>query len=416
MAGTSVPLTETLAERVRDAVRDQRIDPSSDAPAVQRIAVQVVQDHEGRSLTGAVEALDDPEILVGRLVADVAGFGPLQQYLDDPTVEEIWINEPSRIFIARDGRHELTSSILSVDQVSELVERMLGSSGRRLDVSTPFVDALLPGGHRLHVVLDGISRGFAAVNIRKFVARAHSLEDLVELGSVSVQAADFLHAAVVAGLNIVVSGGTQAGKTTMLNCLAAAIPGSQRLVSCEEVFELQCGHPDWVAMQTRQAGLEGTGEIVLRDLVKEALRMRPSRIIVGEVRAEECLDLLLALNAGLPGMASIHANSARQALVKLCTLPLLAGENIGSRFVVPTVAGSVDLVVHTGIDADGRRTVKEVATVTGRVENDMIESELLFGRRGGDLIRGPGMPTRRDRFEQADIDLDALLGVSSWAG
>ena len=416
MAGTSVPLTETLAERVRDAVRDQRIDPSSDAPAVQRIAAQVVQDHEGRSLTGAVEALDDPEILVGRLVADVAGFGPLQQYLDDPTVEEIWINEPSRIFIARDGRHELTASFLSVDQVSELVERMLGSSGRRLDVSTPFVDALLPGGHRLHVVLDGISRGFAAVNIRKFVARAHSLEDLVELGSISVQAADFLHAAVVAGLNIVVSGGTQAGKTTMLNCLAAAIPGSQRLVSCEEVFELQCGHPDWVAMQTRQAGLEGTGEIVLRDLVKEALRMRPSRIIVGEVRAEECLDLLLALNAGLPGMASIHANSARQALVKLCTLPLLAGENIGSRFVVPTVAGSVDLVVHTGIDADGRRTVQEVATVTGRVENDMIESELLFGRRGGDLIRGPGMPTRRDRFEQAGIDLDALLGVSSWAG
>lgn len=414
MAGTSVPLTETLAERVRDAVRHQRIDPSNNASAVHRIAAQVVQDHEGQSLTGAVEALDDPDILVGRLVADVAGFGPLQRYLDDPTVEEIWINEPSRIFIARDGRHELTTSILSVDQVSELVERMLGSSGRRLDVSTPFVDAMLPGGHRLHVVLDGISRGFAAVNIRKFVARAHSLEDLVELGSVSVQAADFLHAAVVAGLNIVVSGGTQAGKTTMLNCLAAAIPGSQRLVSCEEVFELQCGHPDWVAMQTRQAGLEGTGEIVLRDLVKEALRMRPSRIIVGEVRAEECLDLLLALNAGLPGMASIHANSARQALVKLCTLPLLAGENIGSRFVVPTVAGSVDLVVHTGIDADGRRTVHEVAAVTGRVENEMIESELLFSRQGGDLVRGPGMATRRDRFERAGIDLDALLGVSSW--
>ncbi|MBK5216802.1 MAG: Flp pilus assembly complex ATPase component TadA, partial [Propionibacteriales bacterium] len=199
MAGTSLPLTNTLAERVRDAVRDQRIDPSTNASAVQRIAAQVVQDHEGRSLTGAVDALDDPEILVGRLVADVAGFGPLQQYLDDPTVEEIWINEPSRIFIARDGRHELTTSILSVDQVSELVERMLGSSGRRLDVSSPFVDALLPGGHRLHVVLDGISRGFAAVNIRKFVARAHSLDDLVALRSVSRQAADFLHSAVMAG-------------------------------------------------------------------------------------------------------------------------------------------------------------------------------------------------------------------------
>src|SRR4029079_15694441 len=155
------------------------------------------------------------------------------------------------------------------------------------------------------------------------------------------------------GLNLRGPGGTKAGKTTMLNCLAAAIPGGERVVSAEEVFELDFSHPDWVALQTRQRGLEGTGEIRLRDLVKESLRMRPSRIIVGEVRAEECLDLLLALNAGLPGMASLHANSAREALVKMCTLPLLAGENISARFVVPTVASSVDLVVHLGIGPDG---------------------------------------------------------------
>jgi pilus assembly protein CpaF len=204
------------------------------------------------------------------------------------------------------------------------------------------------------------------------------------------------------------------GKTTLLNCLAASIPGSQRLVSVEEVFELQCGHPDWVAMQTRQAGLEGAGEISLRVLVKEALRMRPSRIIVGEVRAAECLDLLLALNAGLPGMASIHANSARQALVKMCTLPLLAGDNIGSRFVVPTVASSVDLVVHTGIAADGSRAVREIVAVTGRVENDLIESEPVFVRRAGRLERGHGVPLRRDAYEQAGIDLDAVLGVGRW--
>lgn len=186
-------------------------------------------------------------------------------------------------------------------------------------------------------------------------------------------------------------------------------------MSVEEVFELQCGHPDWVAMQTRQAGLEGTGEIDLRSLVKEALRMRPSRIIVGEVRAAECLDLLLALNAGLPGMASLHANSARQALVKLCTLPLLAGENIGSRFVVPTVASSVDLVVHTSIDSQGRRGVQEIVAVSGRVENDNIENEQVFQRRGGLLERGTGVPARRDRFEQAGIDLDSLLAVGRWA-
>jgi pilus assembly protein CpaF len=404
-----------LADRVRDLVRQRRIDPRTDAESVRRAAMDAVAEHESRSLTGVVRSLDEPELVVGQIVADVSGFGPLQVYLDDESVEEIWINEPSRVFIARDGRHELTSLILNAEQVRELVERMLSSSGRRLDISQPFVDAMLPGGHRLHVVLDGISRGFSAVNIRKFVARAHSLTDLVTLGTLDQQGAAFLDASVRAGLNIVVSGGTQAGKTTLLNCLAASIPGSQRIVSVEEVFELQCGHPDWVAMQSRQAGLEGTGAIDLRILVKEALRMRPSRIIVGEVRAAECLDLLLALNAGLPGMASIHANSARQALIKMCTLPLLAGDNIGSRFVVPTVASSVDLVVHTGLDADGSRAVREIVAVTGRVENDLIESDAVFLRRDGRLERGHGMPLRREAFNQAGIDLDAILGAGRWA-
>ena len=239
---------------------------------------------------------------------------------------------------------------------------------------------MLPEGHRLHVVLEGITRGFTAVNIRKFLLRAHRLSDLVALGSLTPQAARFLEASVRAGLNILVAGGTQAGKTTMLNCLAAAVPGGERVVSAEEVFELRFSHPDWVAMQTRQAGLEQTGEIVLRDLVKEALRMRPSRILVGEVRAAECLDLLLALNSGLPGMCTLHANSAREALVKMCTLPLLAGDNISARFVVPTVATCVDLVVHLGLGADGVRRVNEIVSVPGRVEADVIEVEPIFVR------------------------------------
>ncbi len=403
-----------LAERVRDLIRERRIDPQTDTDSVRRATLDVIEEHDSRSLTGAVRPLDEPDLVIGHIVANVSGFGPLQPYLDDETVEEVWINEPSRVFVARAGRHELTPVILTAEQVRELVERMLSSSGRRLDISQPFVDAMLPGGHRLHVVLEGISRGFAAVNIRKFVARAHTLDDLVTLGTLDQQAAAFLDASVRAGLNIVVSGGTQAGKTTLLNCLAASIPGFQRLISVEEVFELQCGHPDWVAMQTRQEGLEGTGGIDLRTLVKEALRMRPSRIIVGEVRAAECLDLLLAFNAGLPGMASIHANSAKQALVKMCTLPLLAGENIGSRFVVPTVASSIDLVVHTGIDSDGSRAVREIATVTGRVENGLIESEPVFVRRAGRLERGHGAPLRRDAYELVGIDLDEILGVGRW--
>jgi pilus assembly protein CpaF len=327
-------LVEQLDAHVRAVVRREGVDPQSDAGVVRRIAESVVRDHDERSLTGVVAPVPDAQAVVGELVARVSGFGPLQPFLDDPAVEELWINSPDRIFVARHGRHELTNLVLTRAQVQELVERMLKSSGRRVDLSQPFVDAMLPEGHRLHVVLEGISRGFTAVNIRKFVLRANRLQSLVELGSLSPRAAAFLEASVRAGLNILVAGGTQAGKTTMLNCLAAAIPGGERVVSVEEVYELRFTHPDWVALQTRQSGLEGTGEVRLRDLVKESLRMRPSRVIVGEVRSEECLDLLLALNAGLPGMCTIHANSAREALVKTCTLPLLAGENISARFVV----------------------------------------------------------------------------------
>lgn len=409
-ADAHATLVESLDARVRDLVRRDGVDPQADAAVVRRIAEDVVRAHDERSLTGQVAPIPDPQAVVGEIVARVSGFGPLQPYLEDPSVEEVWINDPSQVFIARHGKHELTTTVLTSSQVQELVERMLKSSGRRIDISQPFVDAMLPEGHRLHVVLEGISRGFTAVNIRKFTLRASRLHDLVELGSMSQQAARFLDAAVRVGLNVLVAGGTQAGKTTMLNCLASSIPGGDRVISAEEVYELRFHHPDWVPMQTRQAGLEGTGEVALRDLVKESLRMRPSRIIVGEVRAEECLDLLLALNAGLPGMCTLHANSAREALVKMCTLPLLAGENISARFVVPTVAASVDLVVHLGIDNDGVRRVTEIVGVPGRVENDIIETEAIFVR-GQDALRPVGgMPPRLELFERAGIDVHAILG------
>ena len=402
-------LVDELDLHVRELVRREGVDPQRDSTVVRRLAEGVVREHDERSLTGAVAPVPDVDSVVGELVARVSGFGALQPFLDDPSVEEIWINDPSRVFIARNGRHELTNLMLTTAQVTELVERMLKSSGRRVDVSRPFVDAMLPEGHRLHVVLEGISRGFSAVNIRKFILRAARLEGLVELGSLTPQAASFLEASVRAGLNILVAGGTQAGKTTLLNCLAAAIPGGERVVSCEEVFELRFAHPDWVPLQTRQSGLEGTGEILLRDLVKESLRMRPSRIIVGEVRAEECMDLLLALNAGLPGMCTIHANSAREALVKMCTLPLLAGENISARFIVPTVASSVDLVVHLGVDGRGVRRVNEIVAVPGRVENDIIETEPLFVRGAGELRRTSGMPPRPELYERVGLDVHRIL-------
>ena len=190
--------------------------------------------------------------------------------------------------MARRGRSELTTTILGEGQVRDLVERMLKTSGRRVDLSQPFVDAMLPDGSRLHVVVPDITRRHWAVNIRKFLLTAAAMEELVGLGTLTPRAARFLEAAVASGLNIIVAGGTQAGKTTLLNCLAGAIPARERVITVEEVFELQIRLPDVVALQTRQPNLEGTGEVPLRRLVKEALRMRPDRILVGEVRQAEC--------------------------------------------------------------------------------------------------------------------------------
>lgn len=398
-----------LESEVRELIRRRGLDPVRDHQGVRDLVSAVVADYDERSLLGAVPPLADAGAAAKAVVDAVAGLGPLQRYLDDEEVEEIWINAPAQVFVARRGTAELTSTILTQAQVRDLVEQMLKASGRRLDLSSPFVDACLPGGERLHVVIPDVTRRDWAVNIRKHVVRAGRLQDLVALGSLTAHAAAFLDAAVAVGLNVLVAGATQAGKTTMLNALAGSIPPRQRILTCEEVFELRIGHRDVVALQCRQPSLEGTGEITLRRLVKEALRMRPDRLIVGEVREAESLDMLVALNAGVPGMSTLHANSGREALTKICTLPLLAGENISDRFVVPTVAAAIDLVLHLGVDQHGRRRLREVIGVPGRVESGVVETSDLFHLVGDALVRGDGYPPHPERFARAGIDLPALL-------
>ncbi|SLM90949.1 CpaF family protein [Brachybacterium nesterenkovii] len=392
----------------RELIRRRGLDTR--AEQLDGLVREVIEDYDRRAATGAVPMLRDPDSAVATIAARIGGFGPLQVFLDDPEIEEIWVNSPSEIFTARNGRSELTPLVLDNAQVRSIVERMLVSSGRRLDLSSPFVDALLPDGSRLHVVIPSVTRRHWSVNIRKFVARAHSMGDLAALGSLPAGAAAFLEAAVASGLNVIVSGSTGAGKTTALNCLASAIGPRERIVTIEEVFELDLRHRDVVGMQTRQANLEGTGEITMRRLVRESLRMRPSRIIVGEVREAESLDMLIALNSGLPGMASLHANSARDAVVKLCTLPLLAGENVSAAFVVPTVASCIDLVVHLDILPGGARRVREIVALPGRVEEGVVEIADLFHLEGERLVRGDGFPPHPERFARAGCDLTRLLG------
>lgn len=405
--------TAVIEERSRELIRRRGLDIRGDQ--LEPLIRDVVTEYDNRAADGSVPALRDADALVAEVASRIGGFGPLQELLDDPQIEEIWLNSPTQVFVSRNGRSELTTIVLDDAQVRGIVERMLVSSGRRLDLSSPFVDALLPDGSRLHVVIPSVTRRHWAVNIRKFIARAHDVEGMVALGSMTRQAAAFLDAAVNAGLNIVVSGATGAGKTTLLRCLASSVGPRERVVTIEEVFELDLALRDVVAMQTRQESLEGTGEITMRRLVKESLRMRPSRIIVGEVREAECLDMLLALNSGLPGMASLHANSARDAVSKLCTLPLLAGENVSSSFVVPTVASAIDIVVHLDISADGHRSVREIVALPGRAENGVIETAELFVSRHGRLVRGAGMPPHPERFSRCGHDLRDLLGTEAAA-
>jgi len=408
VAGTET--AERIIEReVRELVRRRGLDPSDGGAAVRSLIDEVVADYGERGLTASMPPLDAPE-QVAKAVADrVVGFGPLQPYLEDPEVEEIWINQPDKVFVARAGRPILTSTVLSEQRVHDLVELMLQASGRRLDLSSPFVDATLSDGSRLHVVIPDITRRHWAVNVRKFVVQESCLDELVRLGTMTPQCASFLATSVVAGLNVVIAGATQAGKTTLLSSLATAIPARERVITCEEVFELRVELPDVVAMQTRQPNLEGEGEIRLRRLIKEALRMRPNRLIVGEVRQEECLDLLIALNSGIPGMTSLHANSAREALIKLTTLPLLAGENVSHRFIVPTVAATIDLIVFLRVDGHGRRRVEEILAVPGRVEEGQIEATPIFRRLEDRLLWTGHYPSHEERYLAAGLDVGAVL-------
>ena len=368
----------TITSRVRDRLRKDGIDPLRRSDEARRVCVEEVRAYNDVASARGLRPVDDTAACIRAVYAEVAGYGPLQPFLDDPEVEEVWINSPDAIFIARSGVSERTSLRLSEEQVRDIVERMLHATGRRVDMANPFVDASLPGGERLHVIIPDLTRRYWSVNIRKHLARFRDLATLVRVGSLEPVAADILYRSVVAGDSILVSGATQAGKTTLLAALLGACPAGQRIVTVEETFELAVTAEDIVALQGRQPSLEGTGEVSLRRLVKEALRMRPDRLVIGEVRDAEALDLVLALNTGIPGMASLHARSAEEALVKLGALPLLAGRNIDAGFITPAIASSLQLVVHCDRDERGHRRVAEIIAPTGRVIAGRVETRLLY--------------------------------------
>ena len=384
-----------VAERVRSRLRAEGIDPSIDPEAAWRITHAEVRRHDDLALARGEALIDDEAACVREVMASLSGFGALQPLLDDPEIEEIWLNGTGHVHVAREGTAERTGLRLDDVSVRDLVERMLQSTGRRVDISQPFVDASLPDGSRLHVAIADVVRGSWAVNIRKFLPKYRSLDALAAQGMMPTDVAELLTTAMNDGRSVIVSGATHAGKTTMLGALLASCAGTQRIVTVEETFELAVEGPDLVSLQGRQASLEGTGEITLRRLVKEALRMRPDRLVVGEVRDAEALDLVLALNTGVPGACTVHANSATEAIEKLTILPLLAGRNIDRAFIAPALAASIDLVVHCVRDQAGRRHVQEIIAPTGDIDEGKVRTRSVyrartrqsddFGRERGDL-------------------------------
>ena len=326
----------------------------------------------------------DPGAMERRLFDGLLRLGPLQPLMDDPAIEEIIVNHPRRVFCIAGGRKRLVEDVVfdDDDEVRQLVKRLIGPLGRRLDESAPMVDARLPDGSRLNAAIPPATTRWCCITIRKFILRAHSLDELVALGTLPESAARFLEAAVQAGTNIIVSGPTGSGKTTLINCLGAAIASpDERLVTVEETAELSLEHvlPDCVALQARASNVEGAGEIRIRDLVRNALRMRPTRIIIGEVRGGEALDMLLAMNTGHEGsLSTLHANSPRDALERLTLLASMAEERLTGDALTRLVARTIELVVQLRFEPrSGRRRVGSIFEVTG-IEGDVITGNELW--------------------------------------
>ena len=343
-----------------------------------------VAAHQRRAATTNAPLILDPDAVERRLFDSLLGLGILQPYMEAQAVEEIICNGPSRIFVIENGQKRLVPDAFfdEDEELTQLVKRLVGPLGRRLDEASPMVDARLPDGSRLNAAIPPATTRWCSLTIRKFILRAHSLEQLVQLGTLPQAASQFLDAAVQAGVNILVSGATGSGKTTMLNCLGASIASlDERVVTVEEVAELQLERqlPDCVALQARSANVEGAGEIRIRDLVRNALRMRPTRIIVGEVRGAEALDMLLAMNTGHEGsLTTIHGNSPRDALDRLATLAMMAEERLSGEALAKMTAHTIELVLQLRFEPrTGRRRLVSIFEVAG-LEGDVITGQDLW--------------------------------------
>jgi pilus assembly protein CpaF len=322
---------------------------------------------------------DDRERLANEIADDALGHGPLERLLADESVTEIMVNGPYDIWIERQGRlYETNVRFDDESHLRRIVNKIVAEVGRRVDESSPMVDARLPDGSRVNIIIPPLSLTGALITIRKFTQNKLQLDDLIRNGTISSEAVDFLERCVVAELNILISGGTGSGKTTLLNALSAAIPDTHRIITIEDAAELQLSQRHVLRLEARMKNIEGEGEVIIRDLVRNSLRMRPDRIIVGEVRGAEALDMLQAMNTGHDGsLSTVHANSPRDALARLETMVLMAGFELPVRAIRQQVSSALDMIVHLERLEDGGRRVINITEVQ-RMEADVVTMQDIF--------------------------------------
>lgn len=399
------------------------IDASMDVTRTDEVR-KTIQNLFEQILTEENIVLSRPERarLFEQIAAEILGFGPLQSLLEDDTITEIMVNGPKNIYIERKGKiHRVPITFESNDHVMRIIDRIVAPLGRRIDESSPYVDARLPDGSRVNAVIPPISLVGPVLTIRKFSKNPITVEQMIQFGSISAEAVQFLKACVEARLNIIISGGTGSGKTTLLNVLSSFIPADERILTIENAAELQLRQEHVVTLESRPPNIEGRGEITIRDLVINALRMRPERIIVGECRGGETLDMLQAMNTGHDGsMTTAHANSPRDALSRIETMCLMAGMDLPVRAIREQVASAVDVIIQQERMRDGTRKVTVIAEVSG-MEGEVITMTDIFvfeqtGTENGRIIgrlRPTGLrPKFMDKIEAAGIQLPpSIFGI-----
>jgi pilus assembly protein CpaF len=396
------------------------LDPSMDISKVNEVRTAIQELFE-QVLTEENIVLSRPERhrLYEQIAAEILGFGPLQPLLEDETVTEVMVNGAKNIYIERGGKiTRVPVSFESDDHVMRIIDRIVAPMGRRIDESSPYVDARLPDGSRVNAVIPPISLVGPTLTIRKFFKNPITIEQLIQFGSITPEALQFLKACVEARLNVVISGGTGSGKTTLLNILSQFIPNDERIVTIENAAELQLRQEHVVTLESRPPNIEGRGEVTIRQLVVNALRMRPDRIIVGEIRDDAALDMLQAMNTGHDGsMTTAHSNSPRDTLSRIETMTLMAGLELPVRAVREQISSAIDLVVHQERLRDGTRKIVNVTEVSG-MEGDVITMTDIFmfeqsGYEEGKVVgrlRPTGLrPKFIDKVEAAGIHLPASI-------